>query len=31
VLDDNERPIMLASRSWASNPWVWALTFRRLP
>lgn len=31
VLDDTDRPIMVASRSWLSNPWVWALTFRRLP
>jgi hypothetical protein len=31
VLDDNGRPRMVASRSWSSNPWVWAITFRRLP
>lgn len=31
VLDDDERPIMVASRSWASNPWTWAISFRRLP
>lgn len=30
VLDDSDRPIMVASRSWASNPWVWALTFKRI-
>lgn len=30
VLDDNDRRIMEASRSWSGNPWVWALTFRRV-
>jgi len=30
VFDDNERPIMHAPKSWASNPWVWAITFRRV-
>lgn len=29
VLDDNDQPIVVASRSWSSNPWVWAITFRR--
>jgi len=27
VLDDNERPIMHPPKSWASNPWVWAISF----
>lgn len=31
VLDDDGRPRKVASRSWASNPWVWAITFRRMP
>lgn len=31
VIDDDGRPRMVASRSWASNPWVWAVSFRRLP
>lgn len=31
VLHDDGRPVMEASRSWASNPWVRAETFRRLP
>jgi len=30
VLDDNERPIMHAPKSWASNPWCWAITFSRI-
>lgn len=30
VLDDDGRSRMVASRSWANNPWVWAVTFRRL-
>lgn len=30
VLDDNERPIMIAPKSWDSNPWVWAVTFKRI-
>jgi len=30
VLDDNERPIMHPPKSWASNPWVFAITFRRI-
>ncbi len=31
VLDDDERPRMVASRSWSSNPWIWAVSFRRIP
>ncbi len=31
VFDDNERPIMHAPRSWASNPWVFAISFRVVP
>jgi len=31
VLDDHDRPIKIAPKAWATNPWVWALTFRRLP
>jgi len=30
VLDDNDRPIRVATRSWASNPWVWAITFKHV-
>ncbi|MDB4956570.1 MAG: hypothetical protein JWO36_4139, partial [Myxococcales bacterium] len=30
VLDDHERQIMVASRSWASNPWVWVVGFKRI-
>ncbi len=31
VLDDDDRPIKTAPKAWATNPWVWAITFRRLP
>ncbi len=31
VLDDHGRPIKIAPKAWAPNPWVWAITFRRLP
>jgi hypothetical protein len=31
VTGDDGMPVMVAARSWASNPWVWAITFRRLP
>jgi len=31
VLDDHDRPIKIAPKAWATNPWVWAITFRRLP
>lgn len=31
VRDDEDKPIMVAPKSWTSNPWVWAITFKMVP
>lgn len=31
IRDDEDKPTLVAPKAWDSNPWVWAVTFRRLP